>query len=33
MLPELTFAQRDYAASVLAVLKHFGYNVESLNGY
>jgi hypothetical protein len=32
MLPELILAQKDYAASVLAVLKRFGYNVENLNG-
>jgi hypothetical protein len=32
MLPELILAQRDYAASVLTVLKRFGYDVEKLNG-
>jgi len=32
MLPKLIFAQRDYVASVLAVLERFGYNFEKLNG-
>lgn len=27
-----SFCQSDYAASVLAVLKRFGYDVENLNG-
>ena len=31
MLPELILTQNDYAASVLAVLKSFGYDVENLN--
>jgi hypothetical protein len=29
---ELILTQKEYSASVLAVLKRFGYNVESLNG-
>jgi len=28
----LSLLQKAYSASVLAVLKHFGYDVESLNG-
>lgn len=32
LLLSLFFFQKDYAASVLAVLKRFGYDVESLNG-
>jgi hypothetical protein len=31
ILLELTLAQKDYAALVLAVLYHFGYDVENLN--
>ncbi|EGO02895.1 hypothetical protein SERLA73DRAFT_176352 [Serpula lacrymans var. lacrymans S7.3] len=27
-----TSAEKDYSSSALAVLKHFGYNIESLNG-
>ncbi len=29
---ELILVQEDYSAAVLAVLKHFGYAVEKLNG-